>query len=155
MKKILGLVLAVIMVLGLSTTGFATVSRNATSTPAFKYFKQYYYQSKPGDYLNLMIQKADKKVTMARADYTQELTYKTITKGKATIKGTEVWTFTGTCVLVTYNESGEEIRSTPWKTSVKITFKTANKVLGVSMPKHGAAKGENFKGTMTIPQGGY
>lgn len=163
MKRILAVVMTIVMLLGMTTISFAATKAKATPAPkkpavapAFKYYdSQYYYQGK-GDYLNLTIQKEPKKVSMTHAEYSQDLTFTKVTQGKSVIAGTTVWIFTGSCVLVTTNnETGEEIISKPWNTAVTITFKNAETVVGVAMPKIGVGKGENFKGIAGPPGEGY
>jgi hypothetical protein len=161
MKRILAIVMTMVLLVGMSTISFAATTKKAApsktpAAPVFKYYdSQYYFQGK-GDYLNLSIQKEPKLLSMTHAEYSQDLTFTKVTPGKAVIAGTSVWIFTGSCVLVSTNkQTGEQTTSKPWNTNVTITFKGADTVVAVSMPKAGAGKGENFKGIAGPPGDGY
>ena len=154
MKRMIAVVMTIIMLLGMTTISFAATKPKAAA-PVFKFYSQFYFQGK-GDYLNLTIQKEDKTVSMTHAEYSQDLKFTKITQGKVVTKGTTVWIFTGSCVLKTTKaDTGDEILSKPFNTSVTITFIDAETVVAVVMPKVGAGKGENFKGIAGPPGEGY
>jgi hypothetical protein len=156
MKRILLIIMAMIMLLSITTISYAATTKKTEPASTFKFFNGFYYPGKTGsDFLAMNIGKEDKSVYMTVDGVMYQLKYTKITQGKSVIKGTTLWIFTGSCISTRTKDDGTDLVSKPWKTTVTITFKDANTVVGVLLPKNGTEKGINFKGVMGLEPEGH
>lgn len=77
-----------------------------------------------------------------------DMVYTKAAAGKTVIKGTTVWVFTGACKLTTITDETETV-SKPWNTTITVTYKNRDTVVGVDVAKTAAQPGVSFKGEIT------
>jgi hypothetical protein len=99
---------------------------------------------------------ADKSIMLVvpKENKRYEMVYTKATAGKVVIKGTTVWVFTGACKLTTLTDDSETV-SKPWNTTITVTYKNRDTVVGVDLAKTPTQPGVSFKGEINNDGGGY
>lgn len=100
---------------------------------------------------------ADKSIMLIvpKENKRYEMVYTKAAAGKVVTKGTTVWVFTGACKMTTTGADETEIVSKPWNTTITVTYKNRDTVVGVDLAKTAAQPAVSFKGEITNDGGGY